>query len=741
MVAGAIPSTAMSDAPKRVFISYSQDSAEHGARVLALAQALRDAGIDAWLDQFEDAPAQGWAMWMHEQLRDADTVLVVASKGYRDKFERNVPRGVGKGVKFESHLILNEFYALEARTNRFVPVAFDRADVAFVPTPLQQHTHYVLPDGQAALRDWLLGRRPAHRQPRPIGGGTGESAGGDEEGSRDTLAQAQRRREDAVIAGASPDVIATLDAEIHALRAALREGPPIQTNDELGHGRYRLVEFVAKGGFAEVWKAYDRTDRRFVAIKILHGYWARDASKVERFEAAARKVKTLHHEAIVPALPIVPIIDGPHREAGRHYFVMPWLAGGDLHRARARLTAEQALAALARALEGLMHIHARGWVHRDVKPHNVLLDEQGRGWLSDFDLVLDDRSSMGTHTHAGMGSFVYAAQELQEDAKGADVRADVYGVAMTIVFALLGRDPPAYVAALQPRLIEGLAWTGERRAVLVGALAYAREQRTTSCAELLAALRGGPGRVAVEGPKPVTRSARGNVELVWIPGGSFMMGSPDGEGYDDERPRHRVALEGFYLARTPVTNASYAMFLTAHPKHAKPEYWARVGFNQSNQPVVGISWQDAAAFCTWAGLTLPSEAQWEYACRAGTHTRYWSGDDVTALARVGWYGANSGDRLHAVAELPANPWGLHDIHGNVWEWCLDGSPNSRYSSYTEPVRPGDGLRRQPVTGARRVVRGGCFDDSADVARSACRVGSLDVVRSRNLGFRPARAHR
>ncbi|MCH9685237.1 MAG: SUMF1/EgtB/PvdO family nonheme iron enzyme, partial [Deltaproteobacteria bacterium] len=186
---------------------------------------------------------------------------------------------------------------------------------------------------------------------------------------------------------------------------------------------------------------------------------------------------------------------------------------------------------------------------------------------------------------------------------------------------------------------------------------------------------------------------RGGVELVRIPGGTFLMGSPETEEgrRGNERPQHKVTLADFYLAPTPVTNAQYRRFLEAKPAAPKPEYWGDRKYNQDQQPVVGVSWDEATAYCEWAGLKLPTEAQWEYACRAGRATRYYSGNSEADLARVGWYDGNSEDRLHAVGELEPNDFGLCDMHGNLWEWCADA-----LESYTTSARDGDGLRKEPV---------------------------------------------
>lgn len=233
----------------------------------------------------------------------------------------------------------------------------------------------------------------------------------------------------------------------------------------------------------------------------------------------------------------------------------------------------------------------------------------------------------------------------------------------------------------------------------------------------------------------VITAPRGGVELVRIEGGTFWMGSAqdDPQAHDDEKARHQVTLATFYLARTPVTNAQYREFLKANPGAHEPEYWGDRRFNQDDQPVVGVSWHEAEAYCQWAGLRLPTEAQWEYACRAGTTTQYWSGDGEEDLARVGWYDGNSETRLHAVARKEANPWGLQDMHGNVWEWCRDEA----YVPYTTSVRAGDGLRKEPVGVARRVVRGGSWLLVARFARAACRGGDHPEDRSGVIGLRPA----
>lgn len=239
-----------------------------------------------------------------------------------------------------------------------------------------------------------------------------------------------------------------------------------------------------------------------------------------------------------------------------------------------------------------------------------------------------------------------------------------------------------------------------------------------------------------DGPEPTAatvRTPRGAYELVEIPAGRFLMGSHHRERdrRGGEGPKHEVELARFFMGKHPVTNEEYGFYLSQCPDVAEPAYWGDPRFNQPRQPVVGVSWHEAMAYCAWAGLTLPTEAQWEYACRAGSRGAYWSGRKTADLDRVGWYAGNSGQRLHAVGEKQANPFGLHDVHGNVWEWCHDG-----FGDYEGHLpRPGDGLRHAPQDGGNRMIRGGSWIDAAHAARAAYRLNRHPDNRLSYLGFR------
>ena len=215
-----------------------------------------------------------------------------------------------------------------------------------------------------------------------------------------------------------------------------------------------------------------------------------------------------------------------------------------------------------------------------------------------------------------------------------------------------------------------------------------------------------------------------------IPAGEFFMG----EGGE----RHPVRLSSaFWLAKYPVTNAQYALFLKAtsgdfrksRSKVQQPAYWDDRRFNQPEQPVIGVSWDDAQAYCRWAGYRLPTEAEWEYACRAGSDGRYCFGDDEAMLGEYGWFDKNSNGQTQPVGTKQPNTFGLYDMHGNVWEWCQDWYGKYSTGSVIDPTGPD--------TGSFRVRRGGSWSLGASICRSARRSRITPGDRYLNLGFRLA----
>ncbi len=230
------------------------------------------------------------------------------------------------------------------------------------------------------------------------------------------------------------------------------------------------------------------------------------------------------------------------------------------------------------------------------------------------------------------------------------------------------------------------------------------------------------------------RTDIGGVEMIYVPGGSFAMGSPQSENRrsDDEGPQHKVTLGPFWIGKYPVTNEEYARFLEANPQMPTPFYWGDRQFNQGRQPVIGVSWWEARAFSEWIGGRLPSEAEWEYAARAGTTETYVCGASPQDLRRFAWHIRNSQEVTHPVGEWEANPWGLHDVLGNAWEWVEDEwHPDYRNA-------PGDGsawVNAPRESG--RVIRGGSYYLDAHALRVAIRHTEDPNFHFKVIGFRCA----
>jgi len=256
-------------------------------------------------------------------------------------------------------------------------------------------------------------------------------------------------------------------------------------------------------------------------------------------------------------------------------------------------------------------------------------------------------------------------------------------------------------------------------------------------------------------------------DMVELPGGEFQMGAAADEHDDElraayegagveadqideylrrELPQHTVAVSGFRIMATPVTGGLYAKVVDSGPVQAEKD--------TDQQPAVNVSWIDAIEFCNrlsarmrlrpcyrkhfgrwrcnWRadGYRLPTEAEWEYACRAGTTTRFCCGDDARCVDSYGWHDGNSDGRARPVGTRRPNPWGIYDMHGNVWEWCWDV-----YGAY-----PAKEVRnpRGPKRAGRRVARGGSFSNPPVRLRSADRVDFDPVDEGFFQGFRCVR---
>ncbi len=243
-----------------------------------------------------------------------------------------------------------------------------------------------------------------------------------------------------------------------------------------------------------------------------------------------------------------------------------------------------------------------------------------------------------------------------------------------------------------------------------------------------------PGESHVQLSPDLTKVIPG-LRLVDVPAGEFQMGSKDGA--DSENPVHTVKLESFKMSAVPVTQAQYESIMGVNPSEFKGKKHA----DAADRPVENVSWNDAMMFCEQMTtltngkyrVTLPSEAQWEYAACGGTKSEGFNYSGSNTLDEVGWYDENANGETHPVAVKKPNELGLYDMSGNVWEWCQDWYDDKYYKACKRKgtVKNPSG----PGTGSSRVLRGGSWHNFAQNCRSALRRGNLPDSRYSTLGFR------
>ncbi|MCP4237901.1 MAG: formylglycine-generating enzyme family protein, partial [Aestuariibacter sp.] len=225
-------------------------------------------------------------------------------------------------------------------------------------------------------------------------------------------------------------------------------------------------------------------------------------------------------------------------------------------------------------------------------------------------------------------------------------------------------------------------------------------------------------------------------EMVDIKAGQFMMGSEKGNKW--ETPWHMVTIASpFQIGKYEVTFEEYDTFALATGRELPDDE----GWGRGKRPVVNVSWYDAKAYAKWLSeqtgqsYRLPSEAEWEYAVRAETETKWYCGDDEGCLKKIAWYNDNSDNKTHPVGKKRSNAWGLHDMSGNVWEWVEDDG----HENYRGAPDDGSAWVGKKTRGSFRVFRGGSWGNDARRCRSAYRSGGGPGGRGRGLGFRLSRS--
>ena len=523
--------------------------------------------------------------------------------------------------------------------------------------------------------------------------------------------------------------------------------------------RYHVLNRIGGGGMGEVFRAWDYRLDRQVALKIPLETGQRVPRIPDRFRIEVEAVERLNHEHLCKLLDH----DVNHLPP---FLTMEFLEGGSLEdRADAYQNAPpEVVIDLVRTLSlGLEHAHRHGVVHRDMKPSNVLFDREGKPRVTDFGLaVLTDRpiNSRITDAQQILGSLLYMSPEQIEGPPDAiDRPTDVYALGILFFRLLTGAFPYKNPVddwnrfAILQEIRQGLtAVPSELRPELDSRIDRLFEKATRrepterflsmkALGDALGDLLGLPPTVSSiriqriepgddtdSAPTEALVPSPADLILARIPHGTFYMGSRENY-FGNEGPVRRVTLtRDFLIGVYPVTQGQYRRLMG----NAASPYFD----GNDAVPIENVTWFDSIHFCNalsaveglrpyyridgervicqgGPGYRLPTEAQWEYACRAGSSQCYSFGDDPALLTQHAWFQQNSRETVQPVGSWPANRFGLHDMHGNVWEWCWDW-----FGPYEPPMCLDP---TGPEWGTTRVLRGGSWSDPAPSLCSSARL--------------------
>ena len=624
------------------------------------------------------------------------------------------------------------------------------------------------------------------------------------------------------------------------------DGASLITSRDLEPGtvirnKYRIVRSLGRGGMGTVYLADHIMLGRQRALKFMSSDLGQDPRLLKRFRLEAQAAIELRHPNVVE------VVDLDQAEDGAPYIAMEYVEGRDLRHVlnEGRLAVERSLLIARGVGQGLGVAHAKGIIHRDVKPENILIASGAGGSetpkLLDFGIAAMRENSLAmSRTQGLMLTPRYAAPEqwMGWSSDQIDGRVDLYALGGVMYEMLTGRlcfDPhdeqgwmyqhlqgerlPA--SRVRPELAQ---WAG-LDALLLRMLARERDDRPRDVPEFLRELdavqlrrsvtrvetqidrktspRTGtmlaPGTVAPP-EKPASKSGalrwvmvaaiallacgaaawgikrfaktgptagmirenpRDGLKYAWIPPGSFEMGCSPGDQdcKPDEQPAHQVSItKGFWMGQTPVTVAAWERYqkATNAPALQNSDSLHRGSLNGAgyeDTPVILESWEQAASYCQWAGMTLPTEAQWEYAARAGKY-----GARYGPLDAIAWYANNSGrqpidavglrrsagesdkyqeqlaengDFTHTVGQKQPNAWQLYDMLGNVFEWTADWYSPTYYQSAPRQDPSG------PQTGDKKVLRGASWANIPAEVRVSSRTAVVPTGLFTGIGFRCA----
>ena len=527
-----------------------------------------------------------------------------------------------------------------------------------------------------------------------------------------------------------------------------------RANDQIGP--YTLIRRLGQGASGLVWLAERRGAllTTEVALKLPFDEEA-NLDSINR-EAQVWQAATGHPN-------VLPVIEADMYD-GQVIIVSEYASGGTLkdwldRNAGQAPSVESAVHMMTGILSGLEHLHTKGLVHCDLKPSNVLL-QGDTPRITDFGVSRVLRATV--HTKHLSGTPAYMPPEAI-DGKLSKL-SDLWAAGVILYVMLSGRLPfpqqsmGPLMLALKSQEPEPLPKTVplDIKRAITRALQKDPNRRFGSALEMRQALTSAslqiPASVEVQEPEAPTKTGtvilpkleeildtmakvpawlaktnpKDGAEIVWVPPGEFYMGSEDGERR--ERPVHRVVLDGYWIYKLPVSVGQYRLFCADTGRalrHAPPWGW------KEEHPVINVSWEYAAAYASWAGAALPSEAEWEKAAR-GPDRRTFPWGDEWDRSKCCNSVEHRRPSVSPVGNYPegASPYGALDMAGNVWEWTSDWYEETYYSFSPENNPTG------PFFGTHRVVRGGSWgNDTVHDYRTTTRVVCEPVVRGGSIGFR------
>ncbi len=523
-----------------------------------------------------------------------------------------------------------------------------------------------------------------------------------------------------------------------------------------GAGRYSDWRLLGKGGTANVYRVHDNELDYDVAIKILKPEILTSADNLELMKQSLRTEvlisRRLRHQNICA---IHDLYDGPEGFGT----VMDLIDGVELrdwmneHFHDLLDTAELRLELLRKIAEALAYAHTL-IVHRDLKPQNIFLrnGDIRQPVIMDFGFSVigdkSDRTSMQAFTPK------YMAPEQYEDPHKVDRRADLFALGILAYELFTGQVPPHSLKDIlktrkPPRIpLHEIAPPSDRNAavrpafdrIILQLTAYEPERRIQSADELVVVLAKSkdllyPPEDVNSGESPALGFR--SMNAVEVPGGEYLLGARAGaKGTNaNELPTRRITLTPFKIDRMPVTNREYLEYAEGTGRR-KPPLHDHPVFGAPNHPVVGVTFDEAMQFARWAGGMLPSEAQWEYAARAGQKLiDYPWGDDPPSQVRANINNISRTTSIVGAYPEGSNSLEIYDMCGNVWEWCLDVYEEKFYTNIQQGTLNPVNNPKNSSPKSLRVLRGGSFQSFSVQGRCAFRFFASSFESRNDIGFR------